>query len=401
MRLHHLFIAALILLTPVSLMAQKKSIIAHRGASGYLMEHNLPSVVLAVTMGADYIEQDLVMTKDDHLIVLHDLYLDRITNVGELFPGRAREDGKHYVIDFTLAEIKQLTLQAPSSNTISSTISSADTIGKLWLTIPTFEEELILIRSLEKTLHKTIGIYPEIKKPWFHKKNNKDISKAVVKTLVQYGYTSKDDKIFLQCFDHAELKRIRNDLFVQFGIDLKLIQLIDKNNGDETMTVKGTLVTPYNYDWMFSKFGLKALSLLVDGIGLEKSMLVNERGEIYRQSFIEDSHAIGLQVHVYTFRNYPDEIPPYVTDFDELLNLFFNIAGVDAIFTDHCGDAVHYLSSRQEDPAQIADTDRTSTMPQSKKALLDPLPETKPTFSPDDEISSTPLPEDNDGYSDQ
>ncbi len=86
----------------------EKIVIAHRGASGYLPEHTLPAKAMAYAQGADYLEQDLVMTKDDHLVVLHDHYLDRVTDVAERFPERARKDGRYYAIDFTLDEIKSL-----------------------------------------------------------------------------------------------------------------------------------------------------------------------------------------------------------------------------------------------------------------------------------------------------
>ena len=88
--------------------ATKKIVIAHRGASGYLPEHTLPAKAMAYAQGADYLEQDLVMTKDDHLVVLHDHYLDRVTDVADRFPDRARKDGRYYAIDFTLDEIKSL-----------------------------------------------------------------------------------------------------------------------------------------------------------------------------------------------------------------------------------------------------------------------------------------------------
>jgi glycerophosphoryl diester phosphodiesterase len=87
---------------------KSKLVIAHRGASGYLPEHTIAAKAMAYAQGADYIEQDLVMTKDDEVVVLHDHHLDTVTNVGEVFPNRAREDGRFYVIDFTLDEIRQL-----------------------------------------------------------------------------------------------------------------------------------------------------------------------------------------------------------------------------------------------------------------------------------------------------
>ncbi|MDF1623956.1 MAG: glycerophosphodiester phosphodiesterase family protein, partial [Pseudohongiella nitratireducens] len=103
-------ISSVVNLSPA--MAQRdgadKVVIAHRGASGYLPEHTLPAAAMAYAMGVDFQEQDVVMTQDDQLIVWHDLTLDRNTDVRTRFPGRAREDGRHYVIDFTLAELRQL-----------------------------------------------------------------------------------------------------------------------------------------------------------------------------------------------------------------------------------------------------------------------------------------------------
>lgn len=103
--------AACLLLAGVmtgSALAGDKIVIAHRGASGYLPEHTLPAKAMAYAQGADYLEQDLVMTKDDRLVVLHDHYLDRVTDVAERFPDRARKDGRYYAIDFTLEEIRSL-----------------------------------------------------------------------------------------------------------------------------------------------------------------------------------------------------------------------------------------------------------------------------------------------------
>ncbi len=83
-------------------------VIAHRGASGYLPEHTLEAKALAYGMGADYLEQDVVATRDDELVVIHDIHLDRVSNVAEKFPRRKRDDGRYYVRDFDLAEIRTL-----------------------------------------------------------------------------------------------------------------------------------------------------------------------------------------------------------------------------------------------------------------------------------------------------
>lgn len=344
-----------LLLTVMAVFAQAgdKIVIAHRAASGYLMEHNLPSVTLAVAMGSDYIEQDLVMTKDDQVIVLHEPTLDRVTNVAELFPGRERKDGKFYAIDFTLAEIKQLHLKEPYPNSGRF----PDNNKNLQLTVPTFLEELELIRGLEKTLHKDLGIYPEIKQPWFHRKEGKDISMAVVKILREYGYRSQDDKIFLQCFDPDELRRIHDELFPVLQMNLKLIQLIDDNNGNETKSLQWGEWVNYNYDWITSKSGLRTLSAYVAGIGMDKSMLVDKAGNLLLPELVNDAHSLGMVVHPYTFRREKESVPPYVATFEELLEFFYFKVGVDGVFTDYCGDAVLFLQKRVPDSAAEAAVD--------------------------------------------
>lgn len=346
-----LLLTALMLTTALSVQAGEKIVIAHRAASGYLMEHNLASVALAVGMGSDYIEQDLVMTKDDQVIVLHDPTLSRVTNVAELFPGRQRADGKFYALDFTLAEIKRLRLLEPYSNSGNGEGRFPDTGQNLQLSIPTFKEELELIRGLEKTMRRDIGIYPEIKQPWLHRKEGKDISLAVLKILREYEYTTRREKIFVQCFDPEELKRIHDELFPALGMDLKLTQLIDDNNGNETKTLEWGEWVNYNYDWILSKSGLRTVSAYISGIGLDKSMLVDGAGNLLRPALIDDAHHLGLVVHPYTFRREKESLPPYAASFEALLEFFYFKVGVDGVFTDYCGDAVHFLHTRPVAPA--------------------------------------------------
>ncbi len=354
-----LLLTALLTVPAVFAQAGDKLVIAHRAASGYLMEHNLPSVALAVALGSDYIEQDLVMTKDDQVIVLHDPTLDRVTNVAEFFPGRNRQDGKFYALDFTLAEIKQLHLKEPYPNSSNGEGRFPDDNSNLQLTVPTFKEELELIRGLEKTLRKDIGIYPEIKQPWLHRKEGKDISVAVLKILRDYGYKSKEGKIFLQCFDPDELKRIHDELMPALQMELKLIQLVGENTGDETKVLEWGEWVHYNYDWILSKSGLRSLSSFIAGIGLDKSMLVDETGKLLRPTFISDAHSLGMVVHAYTFRREKESLPPYIppsaASFEALLEFFYFKVGVDGIFTDYCGDAVLFLQKRVEPPALPAE----------------------------------------------
>ncbi len=356
--------------------AGDKIVIAHRAASGYLMEHNLPSVTLAVAMGSDYIEQDLVMTKDDQIIVLHDPTLERVTNVAELFPGRNRQDGKFYALDFTLAEIKQLHLKEPYPNSGRF----PDTNTNLQLAVPTFKEELELIRGLEKTLRKNIGIYPEIKQPWLHRKEGKDISMAVLKILREYGFTGKEDKIYLQCFDPDELKRIHDELMPTLQMELKLIQLIEDNNGNETKSLQWGEWVNYNYDWISSKSGLRTLSAYISGLGMDKSMLVDEAGNLLRPELVSDAHSLGMVVHPFTFRREKESLPPYAASFEALLEFFYFKVGVDGVFTDYCGDAVFFLQTRIPAPATVPAS--SETLPSQPIASEAPQPPAAPLAAP-------------------
>ncbi len=159
----------------------EKLVIAHRGASGYLPEHTLPAKAMAYAQGADYLEQDVVMTRDDQLIVLHDHYLDRVTDVAQQFPSRHREDGRYYAIDFTLAEIKQLHFTEGFHLEGKKQVQNYPgrfPMNRSDFRIHTLAEELAFIQGLNHSTGKNIGIYTEIKSPWFHRKEGKDISKS-------------------------------------------------------------------------------------------------------------------------------------------------------------------------------------------------------------------------------
>ncbi len=138
-------------------VAAEKVVIAHRGASGYLPEHTLPAKAMAYAQGADYLEQDLVMTKDDHLVVLHDHYLDRVTDVADRFPDRARKDGRYYAIDFTLDEIKSLKFTEGfdiENGKKVQTYPGRFPMGKSDFRIHTFEEEIEFVQGLNHSTGK-------------------------------------------------------------------------------------------------------------------------------------------------------------------------------------------------------------------------------------------------------
>lgn len=292
-----------------SAVAAEKMVIAHRGASGYLPEHTLPAKAMAYAQGADYLEQDLVMTKDDRLVVLHDHYLDRVTDVAQRFPQRARQDGRFYAIDFTLAEIKSLKFTEgfePKNGKNVQTYPGRFPMGKSDFRIHTFEEEIEFVQGLNHSTGKNIGIYPEIKAPWFHHQEGKDIAASTLKVLKEYGYTSKQDKVYLQCFDANELKRIKNELEPEMGMDLNLVQLIAYTDWNETQQKQadGKWVN-YSYDWMFKPGAMAQIAQYADGIGPDYHMLVAEGskpGAVKLTAMVKEAHASHLQVHPYTVR---------------------------------------------------------------------------------------------------
>lgn len=203
--------------------SHKTLVIGHRGASGYIPEHTLEAKVAAMLMGADYIEQDVVLTKDDIPIVTHDIYLDDVSDVAQKFPTRFRTvDGqkRFFVIDFTLAEIKALKVtERFHYNDNSAYFASRFPVWQSTFEVHTLEEEIQLIKGFQRSyngIHKlengawknrTFGIYVELKRPDFHiSENKKHFSKTVLDIVNKYYDDSQDSQVFIQCFDPNELK---------------------------------------------------------------------------------------------------------------------------------------------------------------------------------------------------
>lgn len=315
----------------------QKVVVAHRGASGYLPEHTLEAKAMAYAMGADYVEQDVVMTKDDQLLVIHDITLDRTTDVATRFATRARADGHFYVIDFTLAELRTLKVNegvTANENNRTAIYPQRFPVDAASFRVNTLAEEIEMIQGLNKSTGRNVGIYPEIKSPEFHRAEGKDLSTAVVNTLKHYGYTSKQDKVFLQTFSFDELKIIHDDILPTAGVDLNLVQLVSQGE---------------DYEWMFTPQGMQTVARYADGFGPEKSLIIDRDStpdDIIITDLVELAHANGLQVHPYTFRADAGQVPGYAESFEELLELYYMDANVDGVFTDFPDRAVNFLRNR-------------------------------------------------------
>ena len=313
---------------------QGKLVIAHRGASGYLPEHTLAAKAMAYAQGAHFIEQDLVMTRDDQVVVLHDHHLDTVTNVRDVFPGRARADGSYYVIDFTLAELRALAVserfeQADGAKT--AVFEQRFPLEKSSFRVNTFAEEIELIQGLNQSTGRSVGIYPEIKSPAFHRGEGKDISTAVLEVLKTYGYDEQPDRIFLQCFDPTELQRIRGELFAAMNMSVPLVQLLGTDKAFRRA------LTPE---------GMKMVASYADGIGPSMELIVEPAsvaGNLQITNLVPLAHDLGLVVHPYTFRR--DLLPAYVDDYADLLEIFLKDIGVDGVFTDFPDLTAEYLES--------------------------------------------------------
>lgn len=309
-------------------------IIAHRGACGHLPEHTLPAKALAYAMGADYLEQDIVATRDDQLVVLHDIHLDRVTDVAERFPDRARRDGRFYARDFDLEEILTLWVHERVDERGHQVFPQRRALGGRDFRLHSFGRELELVAELHANGGREVGIYPEIKEPAWHRNEGVDITRLVLDTLREYGYSRHSDPVYLQCFDEAELRRVRHEL----GCALKLVQLI----GEDDWTP-----LPTRFGQLRSKRGLARLARTVDGIGPWVNRLYRRRkrdGSIRDSGLVARAHAEGLTVHPYTFRS--DALPDGFRDIDELLRFTIDELAIDGLFTDFPDVASRFLRRR-------------------------------------------------------
>ena len=332
--LRPLFALGLAAAAALSLSA-RPLVIAHRGASGYLPEHTLEAAAYAYAAGADYIEQDLILSRDGVLVVSHDIHIDTTTDVAARFPARKRADGRYYAIDFTWDELRTLKVNervdAQTGRPVFPARFPSRADDGAGFRLCRFEEQVALIAGLNRSTGRRVGLYPELKEPSWHRREGRDPGAALLASLAQHGFSGIDDPVFIQCFEPDELKRLKRELHSPF----KQIQLI----GDVREETNGV-----DYAAIITPAGLREVASYAVGIGPHLGLIasgVTPEGKPKFTSLVADAHAAGLLVHPYTFR--ADTLPPGVPEFELLLEIFLRHAGIDGGFFDQPDLAVRFL----------------------------------------------------------
>jgi glycerophosphoryl diester phosphodiesterase len=325
-----------LLLVAVAVAAADPIVIAHRGASGYLPEHTLAAYAMAYAQGADYLEPDLVLSADGHPVALHDLTLDAVSDVRYRFPDRARDDGQHFVVDFTLAELRQLRIhERIEPGTGEQRYPGRFPADRGSFGVVTLEELIELTKGLNAVTGRNVGIYPELKFNAFHEAAGHDFVAILMSVLDRYGYQGADARCIIQSFEPAPLLRLRDE----FATELPLVQLLGENAWG---------MNDVDYDPMYTAEGLATIAGYADGIGPPISRIltgVDAEGRPVVSALVQDAKAAGLDVHPFTLR--ADALPDGV-DFETLLELLLKV-GIDGVFTDHPDRAVAVVQRlRQE-----------------------------------------------------
>ncbi len=317
-------------------MAPGPIVIGHRGASGYRPEHTLESYRLAIAQGADVIEPDLVMTRDGVLVVRHENEIGQTTDAAAKFPERRRTaviDGAEFsgwfVEDFTLAEIKTLRARERLS------FRSHDYDGLY--EVPTLDEVIRFVQGEEQRLGRRIGIYPETKHPSHHEALGLPITASLLATLDRFGYREREDPVFIQSFETANLRRARGQTRA------RLVQLIEPRGRPADFVVSGD---SRRYADLITAEGLKAVAEYADGIGVAKELVqpIGADGRLDPPTtLVAEAHRAGLFVHVWTLRADAEFLPAgYGGDPAREVRRFAEL-GVDGVFTDFPDIAVRAL----------------------------------------------------------
>jgi glycerophosphoryl diester phosphodiesterase len=287
-------------------------------------------------MGADFLEQDVVASRDGELVVLHDLWLDEISDVAVRYPTRKRADEHFYVIDFDWAELETLRLTERKP----VPLGAANQRNRFSVDLPIFRitrlaDELQLIRELNALTRGSTGIYPEIKQPAFHRLHGVDLSRAVLELLDSLGYALDGKQTFLQCFDEREMERLYGEL----GSSRGLIQLLNPAQ-----------ISAFDTD----SAAIASVARRTQGLGLPYDCLLSSESKAGALVAADRAVALksaGLELHPYTFRADQDVAP--ARSFAALIGFFARELRVDALFTDHPDQALAVI-----DELAKADTER-------------------------------------------
>jgi glycerophosphoryl diester phosphodiesterase len=309
-------------------------IIGHRGAAGHRPEHTIASYNLAIDYGVDFIEPDLVATKDGVLIARHENDISGTTDVAQKFPGRRTTktiDGKaiegYFTEDFTVAEIK--TLRAKER------LPSRNQGWNGYYEIPTLQEVIDLAKRRGRETGRVIGIYPETKHPSYFRSIGLALEAPLIKVLTDNGYTDASAPVFIQSFEVANLKDLSK------LTKLRLVQLMEDSKLKPYDFVAAG--DPRTYADLMTPAGLAAIAAYANGIGPFKRSIVPQganRRLLPPTSLVADAHRAGLVVHPYTFRDEPEFLAPdYGLDPVKEYIQFYGL-GVDGVFSDFGDTAV-------------------------------------------------------------
>lgn len=327
-------------------------IVGHRGASALRPEHTLASYQKAIDDGADFIEPDLVSTKDGVLVARHENEIGGTSNVSTLAQFADRQKTKNvdgtshtgwFTEDFTLAELNQIKARERIPKERPANTQYNDQFA-----IPTLEQIIELADAHYKKTGKIIGLYIETKHPTYFQKQNLAMEDTLLKTLAKYEYTRDIAPIYLQSFEVSNLKYLKDQLSLHKSLKhAKIIQLYDGKDMQPADFVeqKNTI----KYADMATAQGLKTVTEYADGVGPWKPYIFNETFTA-PSDFVKNAHAVGLKVHPYTFRpensflaknlkcsqKETDAAQRCETGAKKEFEMYFN-AGVDGVFTDDPG----------------------------------------------------------------